>query len=153
MIPIPDGVVQRDVAAEGRAPHDRADDPQCVTQCDQVVRPLIQVPAVGFAVFTSAVPAMVVVDDLGKFSEGSEEFLEGRRWSAPFPCSITMVGRSRIDSPSGTSFALSTSTKSRTSPTETNILLKLTGCRFSRCAPCPNVIQPACLGLASANSP
>src|SRR5215204_466389 len=35
---------------------------------------------------------------------------------------MTIVGRSRIDIPSGTSFAPSTSTNSRTSPTETNTM-------------------------------
>src|SRR5262245_33982683 len=37
-----------------------------------------------------------------------------------------MVGRSRMDAPVGTSFAPSTSTKSRTSPTETIIFRTLT---------------------------
>jgi hypothetical protein len=62
-----------------------------------------------------------------------------------------MVGRSRIDSPSGTSLAPSTLTKSRTSPTETIIACKLTGCCRSPRLPCSGLGGDTCGRVACAS--
>ena len=75
---IPNRAVQRDVAAKRNAEKDGSVNAQALAQRDQVIRPLIQIPAVGFAIVATTVSAMVVVDDLSEIGEAGENFLEGR---------------------------------------------------------------------------
>ena len=66
---IPNRTVQGDVAAKRNAEKDGSVNAQALAQRDQVICPLIQIPAVGFAIVATTVSAMVVVDDLSEIGE------------------------------------------------------------------------------------
>ena len=71
-------IVEGYQAAEGDTEHDRMFDPERVAEGDEIVRPLIDGPALVTSILAASVSTMVVVDDLGEVGEGGEKLLEWR---------------------------------------------------------------------------